>query len=143
MDKNNAGQFRHNGADECFQRSSHECASEKVGDQGETLQWIAVGAFPVGGERRERIWLELQVRLGRAHSDAGVDRKTKGTQAALRRYAELKNRRRQTTRSRSATERPGLYLLFSGQVAGRDYRFQRNVENTHNRHVYDRLVEAY
>jgi CubicO group peptidase (beta-lactamase class C family) len=143
MDKNNPGQFGHNGADEGFQalltmnaESGNGAAIMANSDNG-----IAVADFVLRSIATEYGWNY------KSDSDPFpalvLLSKLKGAGAALDRYSALKK-----SEPGKAGERMlntlGYTLLFSGQTQDAIAVFRRNVEEyPKSSNVYDSLGEAY
>jgi CubicO group peptidase (beta-lactamase class C family) len=146
LDMDNPGQFGHNGADEGFQAI--------LTMNGESGKGVAIMANSDSGITVGNILLQSVAReYGWNYKPSGLDAynilmliaKSKGTQAALQRYTELK-------KSPSADYKieehvlngVGYTLLISGQTQDAITVFQRNVqEYPESGNVYDSLGEAY
>jgi CubicO group peptidase (beta-lactamase class C family) len=146
VDKDNPGQFGHDGADEGFQAI--------LTMNGESGKGVAIMANSDSGITVGNILLQSVAReYGWNYKPSGLDAynilmlitKAKGTQAALQRYTELK-------KSPSADYKieehvlngVGYTLLISGQTQDAIAVFQRNVqEYPQSGNVYDSLGEAY
>ena len=146
MDKNNAGQFGHNGADEGFQAilTMNAESGKGVAIMANSDNGIAVGDILLKSVAKEYAWNYKSAGQG-AFPMLVLIAKAKGTPAALQRYAEL-------TKSPSVEyqveERTlnslGYTLLFSGQTQDAIDVFRRNVEEyPASSNVYDSLGEAY
>jgi len=145
MDKDNPGQFGHDGADEGFQAllTMNAESGKGVAIMANSDNGIAVGDFLLRSVAKEYAWNYKSQEP--VFATLVLIAKLEGAQAALDRYAELKQ-------SRSAAERVdegtlnglGYTLLFSGQAQDAIAVFQRNVrEYPNSANVYDSLGEAY
>ena len=146
MDKNNAGQFGHNGADEGFQAilTMNAESGKGVAIMANSDNGIAVGDFLLRSVAKEYGWNYKSAGQG-AFPMLVLIAKTKGAQAALQRYAELKKSPSAEYKVEERTLNAlGYTLLFSGQVQDAITVFQRNVEEyPQSGNVYDSLGEAY
>jgi CubicO group peptidase (beta-lactamase class C family) len=146
MDKENPGQFGHNGADEGFQAllTMNAESGKGVAIMANSDNGIAVGEVLLRNVAKEYGWNYKSEGQG-AFPMLVLIAKAKGTQAALQRYAELK---KSPTAEYKVEERTlnilGYTLLFSGQEQDAITVFQRNVqEYPESGNVYDSLGEAY
>jgi CubicO group peptidase (beta-lactamase class C family) len=146
MDKNNPGQFGHNGADEGFQAilTMNAESGKGVAIMANSDNGIAVGDILLRSVAKEYGWNYKSAGQG-AFPMLVLIAKAKGTQAALQRYAELK---KSPVADYKVEERTlnslGYTLLFSGQGQDAIAVFQRNVqEYPESGNVYDSLGEAY
>jgi CubicO group peptidase (beta-lactamase class C family) len=146
MDKNNPGQFGHNGADEGFQAilTMNAESGKGVAIMANSDNGIAVGDILLRSVAKEYGWNYKSGAQG-AFPMLVLIAKAKGTQAALQRYTELK---KSPTEEYKVEERTlnilGYTLLFSGQMQDAITVFQRNVqEYPESGNVYDSLGEAY
>src|SRR5260370_3711315 len=91
MDRNNPGQFGHNGADEGFQAilTMNAESGKGVAIMANSDNGIAVGDFLLRSVAKEYGWNYKSAGQG-AFPMLVLIAKTKGAQAALQRYAELK-----------------------------------------------------
>ncbi len=146
LDKENPGQFGHNGADEGFQalltmnaESGKGAAIMANSDNG-----IAVGDFLLRSVAKEYGWNYRSPGQG-AFQMLVLIAKLKGTEVALQRYAELKKSQSAEYKIEEGTLNSlGYMLLFSGQTQDAMTVFQRNVqEYPKSANVYDSLGEAY
>jgi len=146
MDRDNPGQFGHNGADQGFQAV--------LTMNAESGQGVAIMANSDNGQAVENLVL---LRVAKEHgwnyrpSEPGafetlllID-KLKGVQAALQRYTELKQSLSAEQKVEEGTlNNLGYTLLFSGQTEDAIAVFQRNVqEYPKSADVYDSLGRAY
>jgi CubicO group peptidase (beta-lactamase class C family) len=146
MDKNNPGQFGHNGADEGFQAilTMNAESGKGVAIMANSDNGIAVGDILLRSVAKEYGWNYKSAGQG-AFPMLVLIAKAKGTQAALQRYAELK---KSPVADYKVEERTlnslGYTLLSSGQGQDAIAVFQRNVqEYPESGNVYDSLGEAY
>src|SRR5258708_24189913 len=145
MDKNNPSQFGHNGADEGFQAilTMNAESGKGVAIMANSDNGIAVGDFLLRSVAKEYGWNYKSAGQG-AFPMLVLIAKTKGTQAALQRYAELKKSPAAEYKVEERTLNAlGYTLLFSGQVQDAITVFQRNVEEyPQSGTVSDSLGEA-
>jgi tetratricopeptide (TPR) repeat protein len=146
MDKDNPGQFGHNGADEGFQAilTMNAESGKGVVIMANSDNGIAVGDILLQSVAREYGWNYKSSGPG-ANLMLVLIAKAKGTQAALQRYAELKKSPSAEYKVEESTlNRLGYTLMFSGQVQDAIIVFQRNVqEYPESGNVYDSLGEGY
>jgi CubicO group peptidase (beta-lactamase class C family) len=146
MDKNNPGQFGHNGADEGFQAilTMNAESGKGVAIMANSDNGIAVGDVLLRSVAKEYGWNYKSAGQG-AFPMLVLIAKAKGTQAALQRYSELKKSPSAEYKVEEQTlNRLGYTLLFSGQGQDAITVFQRNVqEYPESGNVYDSLGEAY
>src|SRR6266849_1977526 len=146
MDKNNPGQFGHNGADEGFQAilTMNADSGNGVAIMANSDNGIAVADILLQSVAKEYGWNYKSAGQG-AFPMLVLIAKTKGTQAALQRYAELKKSPSAEYKVEERTLNAlGYTLLFSGQVQDAITVFKRNVEEyPQSGNVYDSLGEAY
>jgi len=146
MDKNNPGQFGHNGADEGFQAilTMNADSGNGVAIMANSDNGISVGDVLLQKVAREYGWNYKSHGQGTAQMLVLIA-KSKGTQAALQRYAELKKSPSADYKVEERTLNAlGYTLLFSGQPQDAITVFQRNVqEYPESSNVYDSLGEAY
>ena len=149
MDKDNPGQFGHDGADEGFQAilTMHAESGKGLAIMANSDNGITVGDILVRKIAKEYGWnyrFSDQPGMEAAHMLVLVA-KVKNVQAALQRYTELK---KTPSADYAVTERTlnilGYMLLSSGQTQDAITVFQRNVrEYPESGNVYDSLGEAY
>jgi CubicO group peptidase (beta-lactamase class C family) len=146
MDKNNPGQFGHNGADEGFQAllTMNADSGNGVAIMANSDNGIAVGDILLRSVAKEYGWNYKSGAQG-AFPMLMLIAKAKGTQAALQRYAELKKSPSAEYKVEESTLNAlGYTLLYSGQPPDAITVFQRNVqEYPESSNVYDSLGEAY
>ncbi len=146
MEKDNPGQFGHNGADEGFQalltmnaESGKGLALMANSDNG-----IAVGDFVLKSVAREYAWNYKAPQPGTLQVLTLLAR-LKDTPAALEWYTEVKKSASPRYKVEEATLNSfGYSLLFSGRTVDAIAVFQRNVrEYPKASNGYDSLGEAY
>ena len=146
MDKNNPGQFGHNGADEGFQAilTMNAESGKGVAIMANSDNGIAVGDILLRSVAKEYDWNYKSGGQG-AYPMLVLIAKAKGTQAALQWYAELKKFPSAEYKVEERTLNSlGYSLLFSGQMQDAITVFQCNVqEYPESGNVYDSLGEAY
>src|SRR5260370_12295705 len=146
MDKDNPGQFGHNGADEGFQAllTMNADAGNGVAIMANSDNGIAVGDRVLQSAEKEFGWTYKSQGQGAFHMLVLIA-KAKGTPAALQRYAELKKSPSAEYKVEERTLNAlGYTLLYSGQPQDAVTVFQRNVqEYPESGNVYDSLGEAY
>jgi tetratricopeptide (TPR) repeat protein len=146
MDKNNPGQFGHNGADEGFQAilTMNAESGKGVAIMANSDNGIAVGDILLRSIAKEYGWNYKSAEPGTIPMLVLIA-KAKGTEAALQRYAELKKSPSAEYKVEEQTlNRLGYTVLFSGQGQDAITVFQRNVqEYPESGNVYDSLGEAY
>ena len=146
MDKDNPGQFGHNGADEGFQAllTMNTDSGNGVAIMANSDNGIAVGDMLLQKVAKEYGWNYKSRGEGAVQMLVLIAR-SKGTQAALQRYAELKKVPSAEFKVEEQTlNRLGYTMLFSGQKQDAITVFQRNVqEYPESSNVYDSLGEAY
>jgi len=146
MDKENPGQFGHNGADEGFQAllTMNAESGQGVAIMANSDNGIAVGNLVLLRVAKEYGWNYRPSEPG-ASETLLLIAKVKGTQAALQRYGELKQAPSAGQKVDEVTlNNLGYTLLYSGQTDEAITVFQRNVqEYPKSANVYDSLGEAY
>jgi tetratricopeptide (TPR) repeat protein len=146
MDKKNPGQFGHNGADEGFQAilTMNAESGKGVAIMANSDNGIAVGDVLLQSVAKEYGWNYKPSGVGTVQMLVLIA-KSKGTQAALQRYTELKKSPSAEYKVEEGTLNSlGYTLLFSGQGQDAISVFQRNVqEYPESGNVYDSLGEAY
>jgi CubicO group peptidase (beta-lactamase class C family) len=145
LDKQNPGQFGHNGADEGFQAllTMNTESGKGLVIMANSDNGIAVGDLLLRSVAREYAW----------NYKTGSDTMTtlfliaevKGSPAALQHYEELKKTNSLAQKVDEATlNRLGYMLLSAGKTPDAIAVFQRNVlEYPQSGNVYDSLGEAY
>jgi Flp pilus assembly protein TadD len=146
MDKENPGQFGHNGADEGFQAllTMNSESGKGVAIMANSDNGIAVGNFLLESVAKEYSWNYKFPEQGALRTLVLVA-KVKGTQAALQRYTEFKKSAAAKDKVEEETLNfLGYTLLRSGQTQDAIVVYQRNVrEYPKSANVYDSLAEAY
>jgi CubicO group peptidase (beta-lactamase class C family) len=149
MDKDNPGQFGHNGADEGFQAilTMNAESGKGVAIMANSDNGITVGDVLVRKIAKEYGWnykFSDQPGMEAAHMLVLVA-KVKNVQAALQRYAELKKTpTAEYTIAEQTLNMVGYVLLYSGHEQDAISVFQRNVEDyPQSGNVYGSLGEAY
>jgi CubicO group peptidase (beta-lactamase class C family) len=149
IEKNNPGQFGHNGADEGFQAilTMNAESGKGVAIMANSDNGITVGDVLVRRIAKEYGWnykFYDQPGVEAAHMLVLVA-KVKNVQAALQRYTELKKTpSADYTIAEQTLNMVGYVLLYSGQEQEAIGVFQRNVEDyPQSGNVYDSLGEAY
>jgi CubicO group peptidase (beta-lactamase class C family) len=148
-DKENPGQFGHNGADEGFQAilTMNAESGKGVAIMANSDNGIAVGDILLRSVAKEYGWnykFSDQPGMEAAHMLVLVA-KVKNAQAALQRYAELKKTpSAEYAIAEQTLNTVGYVLLYSGHEQEAIAVFQRNVqEYPESGNVYDSLGEAY
>ena len=146
LDKDNPGQFGHDGADEGFQAllTMNAESGKGVAIMANSDNGIEVGNFLLRSIAKEYGWNYKSQEQG-AFPALVLIAKLKGSETALQRYAEFKKSGSAQYKVEEETlNRLGYTLLFSGQTQDAIAVFQRNVvEYPKSANVYDSLGEAY
>lgn len=145
LDKQNPGQFGHNGADEGFQAllTMNALTGKGLVIMANSDNGIAVGDFLLRSVAREYDWKY------KGASDPiptmFLLAQMKGSSTTLELYEELKRANSPTQKvDESTLNGLGYMLLAAGQTSGAITIFQRNVqEYPQSGNVYDSLGEAY
>lgn len=146
MEKENPGQFGHNGADEGFQAllTMNSETGNGVAIMANSDQGISVGNFVLRSVAKEYGW---NYKMGPgAFSSLLLVMKLRGVDAGLKRYAELKQSGGKDSGIDEGTlNRLGYILLYDEQKTPDAITvFQRNVqEYPQSSNAYDSLGEAY
>jgi tetratricopeptide (TPR) repeat protein len=142
MEKDNPGQFGHNGADEGFQAllTMNADTGNGVAMMANSDNGVSVMNWVLRRVSKEYSWNYTM------HEDTGDElfllNKLKGTTAALQLYDELKKTPGKA--DESTLNNLGYRLLFSGEESDAVTVFQRNAhEYPQSSNVYDSLAEAY
>ena len=146
LDRDNPGQFGHNGADEGFQAllTMNSESGKGVAIMANSDNGIAVGDFLLQSVAKEYGWNHKADEPGPFRTLLLIT-KVKGAQAALGRYSEFKK----TGSSKFQVEERtlnglGYTLLSDGQTRDAIAVFERNVqEYPESANAYDSLAEAY
>jgi tetratricopeptide (TPR) repeat protein len=146
MEKDNPGQFGHNGADEGFQAllTVNAETGKGVAIMANSDNGIAVAKFVVGSIAREYAWGQRSREPGPFDTLLLVA-KVKGGDAAVRRYTEMTKSGLITQQDAEGTLNGiGYMLLRSGQTGDALAILRRNAdEHPTSSNVYDTLGEAY
>ena len=144
MDKQNPGQFGHNGADEGFQAllTMNAETGKGVVIMADSDNGISVGDFLLRNVAKEYGW---NYKSGdNLTSELFLLALVNGSSAALQRYGELKKANSAGHPDEGTLNGLGYLLLSSGKTAEAISVFQRNVQEYPNSgNVYDSLGEAY
>jgi CubicO group peptidase (beta-lactamase class C family) len=146
VEKDNPGQFGHNGADEGFQAllTMNSESGKGVAIMADSDNGINVANFVLRTIAKEYAW---NYKFGGEMPALLIIARVRGTQAALDQYAKLKSAGElQGEHAEGALNQLGYTLLYS--MAGHEQDaitvFQRNVrEFPASSNVYDSLGEAY
>jgi CubicO group peptidase (beta-lactamase class C family) len=144
VEKENPGQFGHNGADEGFQaRLTMNSESGKgVAIMADSDNGISVANYVLRRVAQEYAWNN---KFGSEMPALGIIARARGVQAALDRYAELKKTGElQGEHAEGELNQLGYSLLYSGHEKDAITVFQKNVQEfPQSSNVYDSLGEAY
>lgn len=146
VEKENPGQFGHNGADEGFQAllTMNSETGKGVAIMADSDNGIAVADLVLRRVAEIYAW---NYKFGGPPPALMIVAKVRGVQAALDRYAELtKAGDLQGEAAEATLNRLGYSLLYSGQGQEKDAItvFQRNIQEfPASSNVYDSLGEAY
>jgi CubicO group peptidase (beta-lactamase class C family) len=144
MEKENPGQFGHNGADEGFQAllTMNSETGKGVAIMADSDNGIAVANYVLRRVAQEYAW---NYKFEGDIPTLGIIARARGVQAALDRYAEMrKTGELQGQRAEASLNQLGYSLLYSGHEKDAITVFQRNVqEYPQSSNVYDSLGEAY
>jgi CubicO group peptidase (beta-lactamase class C family) len=146
VEKENPGQFGHNGADEGFQAllTMNSESGKGVAIMADSDNGINVANFVLRSVAKEYAW---NYKFGGEMPALVIIARVRGTQAALDQYAKLKSAGElQGEHAEGALNQLGYTLLYS--MAGHEQDaitvFQRNVQEfPASSNVYDSLGEAY
>ena len=144
VEKENPGQFGHNGADEGFQAllTMNSETGKGAAIMADSDNGIAVANYVLHRVAQEYAWnYKFEGPLPRM----GILARARGVQAALDRYAELsESGELQGQRAEQSLNELGYSLLYSGHEKDAIIVFQRNVQEfPKSSNVYDSLGEAY
>jgi CubicO group peptidase (beta-lactamase class C family) len=146
LEKQNPGQFGHNGDDEGFQAmlTMNVDSGKGIAIMANSEWGILIGNLVVARVAKEYQWNYKITDHGPFPTLVIVD-KLKGTQAALNRFTDLKKSGLAGQNVNESTLNELGYLLLSGnQVQDAIAVFQRNVqEYPQSSNAYDSLAEAY
>jgi CubicO group peptidase (beta-lactamase class C family) len=144
MEKENPGQFGHNGADEGFQAllTMNSETGKGVAIMADSDNGITVANYVLRRVAQEYAW---NYKFEGDIPTLGIIARTRGAQAALDRYAEMRKAGDlQGERAEASLNQLGYSLLYSGHEKDSITVFQRNVQEfPQSSNVYDSLGEAY
>ncbi len=144
IDKQNPGQFGHNGADEGFQAllTMNADTGKGVVIMADSDNGISVANFLLHSVAKEYAW---NYKSGdNFTSELILLALANGSPAALQRYDELKKTKPSDQLNEGTLNSLGYALLSSGKTSDAIAAFQRNVrEYPESGNVYDSLGEAY
>lgn len=146
VERDNPGQFGHNGDDEGFQAmlTMNADSGKGVAIMANSQWGITIGNFVVDRVAKEYLWNYKSIDHG-PFPTLAIIAKLKGAQAALQRFTELKESGPAGQKVNETTlNELGYLLLSANQVQDSIAVFQRNVqEYPQSSNVYDSLGEAY
>jgi CubicO group peptidase (beta-lactamase class C family) len=146
LEKDNPGQFGHNGDDEGFQAmlTMNANSGKGIAIMANSEWGITVGNFVVDRVAHEYHWNYKAIEHG-PFAMLAIIAKVRGAQAALQRFTELKESGAANQQVNETTlNELGYLLLGNGQVQDAISVFQRNVqEYPQSANVYDSLGEAF
>lgn len=146
MEKDNPGQFGHNGADEGFQAllTMNAETGNGVAIMANSDNGIAVANLVLRRVAKEYAW-NYKTSAEDSGDELLLIAKLQGTAAALRHYDELKKTTNVDPKAAEGMMNGlGYRLLYSGNEAAAIEVFQRNVRDfPQSANVYDSLGEAY
>ena len=144
VEKEHPGQFGHNGADEGFQAllTMNSETGKGVAIMADSDNGIAVADYVLRRVAQEYAW---NYKFEGPAPTMGILARARGVQAALDRYAELRNSGElQGQQAEQSLNQLGYTLLYSGHEKDAITVFQRNVQEfPQSSNVYDSLAEAY
>ena len=144
LENANPGQFGHGGADEGFQAllTMNSETGKGVAIMADSDNGISVANLVLRRIAKEYAW---HYQFENEMPALSIIARTRGAQAALDRYAALKNAGELSgTRAEQALNQLGYTLLYSGHEKEALTVFQRNVQEfPQSANVYDSLGEAY
>lgn len=144
VEKENPGQFGHNGADEGFQAllTMNSETGKGVAMMMNSDNGISMANYVFRRVAQEYAW---NYKFEGEMPTLGIIARARGAQAALDRYAELKKTGElQGERAEASLNQLGYSLLYSGHEKDAIIVFQRNVQEfPQSSNVYDSLGEAY
>ena len=146
LEKDNPGQFGHNGDDEGFQAmlTMNADSGKGIAIMANSQWGITIGNLVVERVAKEYQWNYKFIDHG-PFATLAIIAKLKGAQAALQRFTELKASGAASQKANETTlNELGYLLLSTNQVQDAIAVFQRNVqEYPQSSNVYDSLGEAY
>ncbi|HYL82899.1 MAG TPA: serine hydrolase [Candidatus Angelobacter sp.] len=144
VEKANPGQFGHNGADEGFQAllTMNSETGKGLAIMADSDNGLNVANLVLRRVAKEYAW---NYKFGSEMPALVIVARVRGTQAALDRYAALKNAGELAgEHAEGALNQLGYTLLYSGHEKEAIQIFQRNVQEfPQSSNVYDSLGEAY
>jgi CubicO group peptidase (beta-lactamase class C family) len=144
VEKENPGQFGHNGADEGFQAllSMNSESGKGVAIMADSDNGISVANYVLRRVAQEYAW---SYKFGSEMPALGTIARARGVQAALDRYEQLKKTGElQGEHAEGALNQLGYSLLYSGHEKDAIAVFEKNVQEfPQSSNVYDSLGEAY
>jgi CubicO group peptidase (beta-lactamase class C family) len=144
IEKENPGQFGHDGADEGFQAllTMNSETGKGVAIMADSDNGINVANLVLRRVAKEYAW---NYKFGREMPALSIIARARGMQAALDRYAALKNAGELTgEHAEGALNQLGYTLLYTGHEKDAITMFQRNVQEfPQSSNVYDSLGEAF
>ena len=144
VEKENPGQFGHNGADEGFQAllTMNSETGKGVAIMADSDNGITVANYILRRVAQEYAW---NYKFEGPLPTIGILARARGVQAALDRYAELRESGElQGEQAEQSLNQLGYSLLYSGHEKDAITVFQRNVQEfPQSSNVYDSLGEAY
>ena len=144
VEKENPGQFGHDGADEGFQAilTMNSETGEGVAMMMDSDNGIGMASYVLRRVAQEYAW---NYKFEGDMPTLGIIARVRGAQAALERYSEMKKTGGlQGQRAEASLNQLGYSLLYSGHEKDAIAVFQRNVEEfPQSSNVYDSLGEAY
>lgn len=144
VEKENPGQFGHNGADEGFQAllTMNSETGKGVAMMMNSDNGISMANYVLRRVAQEYAW---NYKFEGDMPTLGIIARARGAQAALDRYTELrKTGDLQGERAEASLNQLGYSLLYSGHEKDAIAMFQRNVQEfPQSSNVYDSLGEAY
>jgi CubicO group peptidase (beta-lactamase class C family) len=146
LEKDNPGQFGHNGDDDGFQAmlTMNADSGKGIAIMANSEWGITIGNLVVERVAKEYQWNYKSIDHG-PFPTLAIIAKLKGAQASLQRFTELKESGSTGQQVNETTlNELGYLLLSANQVQDAIAVFQRNVqEYPHSSNVYDSLGEAY
>jgi CubicO group peptidase (beta-lactamase class C family) len=144
VEKENPGQFGHNGADEGFQAllSMNSDSGKGVAIMADSDNGITVANYVLRRVAQEYAW---NYKFGPEMPPLQIIARARGVKAALDRYEELKKSGDlQGEHAEGSLNQLGYSLLYSGHEKEAITVFQKNVQEfPQSSNVYDSLGEAY
>lgn len=144
VEKENSGQFAHNGADEGFQAllTMNSETGKGVAMMMDSDNGISLANYVLRRIAQEYAW---NYKFEGEMPTLGIIARARGAQAALDRYAELRKGGELTgERAEASLNQLGYSLLYSGHEKDAITVFQRNTQEfPQSSNAYDSLGEAY